>query len=750
MDTIRINSWSGWLGSVVLAATVGLSGCSDGTDGAAGTQGPAGPNPIVKSAIPDTVVAEIDSATVATDGALTVNFTIEDDRGNGFVGLATNQIRFTVAQLIPAGADGDGEPSKWQSYINKTEQAPTDPLKGPGTVDQFQANSETATQSGSYTDNGDGSYSYTLAANLKTAAAPALVYDASRTHRVAFQLSGGMPATNGVYDWRPSDNATTAIETRNVVSKLACNSCHGELAIHGGSRVETGLCVTCHNPGSIDANSGNTVDFKVMVHKIHRGSLLPSVIGGDPYKIWGFRDGEHDWSNVVFPQDIRNCTVCHDEANISTPEADSWRMVPTIQACGSCHDDVNFGAPVGDPAIDHQGGAQADNARCTECHTDSVPALSISAKHLDIVTNNAVLAATLTAVPEAVRVNTPAAGDIEVDIRLTLDGVAVTSLDNTTGQGGVIGKYKYGPDNGALAINWDNGTGYQVNDQLVDLNDCAAGGAGLFTCAKTGVLTGITAADVITVTTVDLFLCVDGVSLINCLPDGSGNPTVKQVPVPPTFAFFNGDGTAAADGVVYDKIGADIDSCRNCHSDNQFHHAASELTQCKTCHNATRSSGSRTVGDLKRHVHRKHSGLDEDELDVADIPQDLFPNKVDNCNACHASGQFDLPILQNKRPSIARNGVGSDEVYISPTAVVCGSCHIPTKLGYINPMLSGYVDPALTDPMSDKEIELINHMSLNGAVFAGLDAEAATNKESCSTCHAIGQVAAVDKVHTLK
>ncbi len=738
-----------WLPWVALAAILVMGGCSDdGSDGATGPAGPAGPNFIVASEIPATVVASIDSATVASNGVMSVNFSIEDSRGNGFVGLSPSQIRFTVAQLIPAGADGDGEPSKWQSYINRVEKAPTDPAKGASplpTADQFQANSETATSTG-FTDKGDGSYSYTLATNLKTAAAPALPYDATRTHRVAFQLSGGMPATNGIYDWRPSDNATTGIETRNLVSKAACNNCHGELAIHGGSRVETGLCVTCHNPGTIDANSGKSVDFTVMVHKIHRGSVLPSVIGGDPYKIWGYRDAEHDWSAVVFPQDIRNCTVCHDEANISTPEASNWRNVATIEACGSCHDDVNFVSGAG-----HVVGPK-NNSECASCHDDNGFGLSTKANHLDVVTANAGLVTKLRVVPESATVT---GADIEVKARITLNGVAVASLDNATGQGGVIGKYKYGTDNGALAINWDNGKGYQVNHKEIDLNACIADGAGLFTCTLTGVLSGISATDVITVTSVDLFLCTKKGALTNCLPDGSGNPTVAQLPVTPTVAFFNGDGTAAVTG--YDKIGADISACRSCHADNQFHHGASELIQCKTCHNATRDS-SRTVGDLKRHVHRYHSGLDEDSLDVADIPQDLFPNKVDNCNACHTTGQIDLPIQQNNRPSVARNGLkdGGNNilVYISPAAVVCGSCHIQTRLGYIDPNFpsSGYVNPALTTvaPMAAAEQERVNHMILNGAVFGATTAAAATGKEACSVCHAIGGQFGVDAVHTLK
>ncbi|MEH6825554.1 MAG: hypothetical protein V7629_16780, partial [Motiliproteus sp.] len=163
MASLETYSWRRLLPSVVIASALAVSGCSDdGSDGAAGPAGPSGPNIIVKSEIPATMVALIDSATVAGDGALSVNFSLEDELGNGFVGMDASQIRFTVTQLVPAGADGDGEPSKWQSYINKVEKAPTDLAKGPGVVDQDQATSETATKSGSFVDNGDGSYSYTL------------------------------------------------------------------------------------------------------------------------------------------------------------------------------------------------------------------------------------------------------------------------------------------------------------------------------------------------------------------------------------------------------------------------------------------------------------------------------------------------------------------------------------------------------------------------------------------------------------
>ena len=37
-------------------------------------------------------------------------------------------------------------------------------------------------------------------------------------------------------------------------------------------------CVVCHNPGSGDPHSENTVDFTVMMHKLHSGNKLPSEI----------------------------------------------------------------------------------------------------------------------------------------------------------------------------------------------------------------------------------------------------------------------------------------------------------------------------------------------------------------------------------------------------------------------------------------------------------------------------------------
>ena len=66
------------------------------------------------------------------------------------------------------------------------------------------------------------------------------------------------------------------------------------------------------SPQTIDPDTGNTVDLRVMIHKIHRGENLPSVEAGTPYVIIGNRQSSTTTRHVVFPKDIRNCTTCHE------------------------------------------------------------------------------------------------------------------------------------------------------------------------------------------------------------------------------------------------------------------------------------------------------------------------------------------------------------------------------------------------------------------------------------------------------
>lgn len=99
----------------------------------------------------------------------------------------------------------------------------------------------------------------------------------------AYEVAQGNAAANVAND---SESAAAAVTStlhqampaaREVVDMQSCNSCHDGFAMHGGSgRSQTQVCVTCHNPGNLQASSGRSVDFKQLVHRIHRGADLPS------------------------------------------------------------------------------------------------------------------------------------------------------------------------------------------------------------------------------------------------------------------------------------------------------------------------------------------------------------------------------------------------------------------------------------------------------------------------------------------
>jgi OmcA/MtrC family decaheme c-type cytochrome len=147
--------------------------------------------------------------------------------------------------------------------------------------------------------------------------------------------------------------------TRAVVSTAACNNCHNPLAFHGGSRRDAGLCATCHTAQTVDPETGNNLDFRVMAHKIHEGQLLPTVQAGQPYQIIGYRQSVHDYSDVVFPQDTRNCTTCHTGG----ADSDNYKNKPQTSACTACHDNVNL-----DVGENHPGNKPRADNTCAECH----------------------------------------------------------------------------------------------------------------------------------------------------------------------------------------------------------------------------------------------------------------------------------------------------------------------------------------------------------------------------------------------
>jgi len=138
---------------------------------------------------------------------------------------------------------------------------------------------------------------------------------------------------------------------RTVVTTATCNKCHSFLSLHGGNRNQIEQCVLCHNPVHTDSSTPQrTIDFRVLVHKIHTGEHLDA-----PYK-WG----STDYAEVRYPAlapngeggDRRNCAMCHvnsserlplaaGHAKVNDPSAYFSPMGPATAACLSCHVSVD-------------------------------------------------------------------------------------------------------------------------------------------------------------------------------------------------------------------------------------------------------------------------------------------------------------------------------------------------------------------------------------------------------------------------
>jgi hypothetical protein len=323
------------------------------------------------------VDATITNVVIDAAGITTVDFKVETKTSTPAPVAGVKSVSANIAKLEPA-ATGEAW-NKWVPYIYRKETAAAGPWGAGGETDQG-----TSENNGTFTNNGDGTYQYVFKTSITGVTTPlgkTVTYDPARTHRVSIMMGGGSgPTATATHDFVPSGAAIT--ETREIVQTEICKNCHGSsFRGHGGNRLTVENCVTCHNPSTTDANSGNTVNMTEMIHKIHAGSELPSVQGpngtvwDDPattvdesadngeYAIWGYNNNKFTWWKVGFPAVLSNCTKCHQGTG---KDVDNWKNKPSRKACGSCHDTIDWTT-----GTNHQGGDQASDASCGTCHPAS-------------------------------------------------------------------------------------------------------------------------------------------------------------------------------------------------------------------------------------------------------------------------------------------------------------------------------------------------------------------------------------------
>lgn len=762
----------------IMAGTLGLlvaCGGGGGGNSAPGVEpGPAPPGqPIPPEPIPPapssnpyseaTVLnAYITSAVLNGANQPVIQFQLSDENNVAITDLVVDDVRFVVSKL-ETSAQGNMTGS-WQSYINVIAL----PTTGTGTVPELQATSE---RSGVFTNNGDGTYTYQYETSLTDlpqdildqAAVEGLdlSYNPNLTHRVAIQFDNAPGKANPNYDWVPATGATDGIFTMDIAATANCNRCHDPLALHGGGRIEVEYCVTCHNPGSVDPDSTNTVDMKVMIHKIHMGANLPSVQAGEPYVIYGFRNSLHDYSHVHYPQDVRNCVNCHAGSATGadlvypdgtayditlTSQGDNWSIYASQAACGSCHDALDFST--------HAGG-QADDSNCNSCHSAGGVAGSIQDSH-QILTDEArqrfaaeIMSVTDTAPGEFPRVQykvyDPTNGDAPYDLlsdpvwTSTADGASRLAIDlawdttDYTNSGN--------EEQEASAVSLDALSGTPVGDGSYLVTSSVAipdGSERPFIPANGSGVAGI-----------------EGHPAVNIGTDAE--PNVQRIPFTNAHEFFN---INEADGqAVPRRTSVELNNCLSCHQTLSLHgsNRTDDVQVCVACHNPRNtdrevrealvdagripppSDGKDEESiDFKRMVHAIHAaGIRENPLQVVgfggfsvhvyDEEEVQYPGDLGNCTGCHTSDGYTLPLPSGVLGSTIDTGVDHespiDDTVITPATAVCSSCHDGEEAGA--------------------------HMVANGGSFdtsqEAIDAGEVV--EQCSVCHGSGRVADVSVVH---
>jgi OmcA/MtrC family decaheme c-type cytochrome len=138
---------------------------------------------------------------------------------------------------------------------------------------------------------------------------------------------------------------------RAVVSLDKCNSCHGNLSLHGDNRNQIEQCVLCHAPNTddrayrpADQMPANSIQMAYMVHRIHTGEHSEQE-----YTLYGRGGTAYPFHEEVrYPGDLRNCNACHVDGSeqkvaqpgllaVQHPRGVLNPMGPATAACTGCH-----------------------------------------------------------------------------------------------------------------------------------------------------------------------------------------------------------------------------------------------------------------------------------------------------------------------------------------------------------------------------------------------------------------------------
>jgi OmcA/MtrC family decaheme c-type cytochrome len=722
-----------------------------GEPGAPGEAGPPGQTP--EASVPrkhvDTgpgIKLDVTGATVDKGGVVTVSFTVTDGAGVplDYTGTYTDgpvNAKFVVGAL-GASTDG-GAPGEYTAY---TQQ----PHAG---VDGGTALLPDSDTDGTITEVGAGQGTFTYAFGTKLPPG----YDASRTHTVgiwATRVFGGQTyVVNALYDFLPAGGTVTA--TRDIVTTQACNQCHNPLGYHEGDqalgngsvgvRREARLCVLCHAAPAVDVTNENSLDMPVMIHKIHRGRYLPSVVAGGSYALTEDSVSADagtdasvatptlvDHSDAWFPGDIQTCKTCHQGS-----QGDVWSKAPTRAACGACHDLTSFVYPPPAGMTLHTGGQQKDDSSCVNsgCH-GAADRYAVDAMHA--------VPSSSTAAPQLVlaitRVDSTGPGQTPVlHFTVTVNGtgtnilttplpsLAVTVAGPTTDYASSWSYVLQGAGaTGQLASDGATGSYAYTFPAPMPL-----GATGTYAVGMEGYVT---------------YAASTG-SPNQC----GGVPCISAAENPVAYVAVTDPAPSARRTVVQ------RDKCNSCHVDLLAHGGTRKSPEyCVLCHNPN-AVGDEDVArfevpsttapsiNFKVLVHRLHRGSQLQQgyvvgadpgptpANPAGTPVDFgkvhFPGDLRACWACHASTSYLPPLPAGQIPTVTQEVLACTDPSPNP-ASYCSTQVVSSQstLSPIGAACTGCHDAPWT----------ISHAASNAAP---------DGSEACVTCHGAGKLWDVQAVH---
>lgn len=473
------------------------------------------------------------------------------------------------------------------------------------------------------------------------------------------------------------DSAELSTGARGVVEQARCASCHGALTHHAQRFDAVSQCLVCHQPGIRTVSGAEGLDFMPLMHRLHAGAGLASVVQGTPLQLGLADGGVKDFTTVVFPQPVKHCVACH----AATTEGDVWRSTPTLETCTTCHDRTGFTSPTPQGFVAHP---VATTSGCSLCHTPTV----IEGQHADPTYDAGMptVALELRSVTSSAPGQTP-----RITFRVTSDGAPFDLIANPLRQ---LRFTLAGP-----------------NADLASATTVIAQGS-----TPTGTLSAVDAANGVFAYQLAVPISAAATGSSTVMADGYRDVTLgssRTLLLSTPLAFAVTDPQAVPRRTVVDPA-----RCDACHLQLNHHGVNRGAASCALCHFSSNDNSdrvSRLEGtsvqapsvDFKVMIHKLHRGRDLSQPYAlfgfpapskanplgTPVPYDTLrmPRSVGECAACHVANTVSLP-LGPRLPTVLQTQecvelvstdaddycdqrVVSATKLLPPETAVCTSCH---------------------------------------------------------------------------